>query len=311
MTTVNSDVLIYNQLAQTSYLERLQDVTQVFNAQSRGAILLTDELIEGDFEKNAFYKLGGEIAHRDVNSLAPVTPDKIAMGEMVGVKVPFKYGPYETTEEAFKRRARSVDEFSVIVGQDYADAQVAYAFKLATASLTGAINTNPNMLATGSLATDGKKALTAAMRKYGDRFSRIAIWLMDSATYFDIVDGAITDQVFNEADVVIYGGSPGTLGIPVLVTDQAPANTVFALQSNAVELKTSQLPAFRAYEDNTKENLIIGVRAEGVFNINVLGYSYLEANGANPDAAALSIPSAWEKYATSDKATAGVILTLS
>ncbi|MGS5769808.1 major capsid protein, partial [Acinetobacter baumannii] len=33
-TTVNSDMIIYNQLAQTAYLERLQDNLNVFNEAS-------------------------------------------------------------------------------------------------------------------------------------------------------------------------------------------------------------------------------------------------------------------------------------
>ena len=106
-TTVNSDMIVYNDLAQTAYLERIQDVMDIFNGSSNGAIILDNELIEGDLRKRAFYKLGGSIAHRDVNSVATIAGQKIGSGEMVGVKVPFKYGPYETTEEAFKRRARS------------------------------------------------------------------------------------------------------------------------------------------------------------------------------------------------------------
>ncbi len=40
------------------------------------------------------YKVGGSIKHRDVNSNAKVTPEKIGAGESVGVKIPYKYGPY-------------------------------------------------------------------------------------------------------------------------------------------------------------------------------------------------------------------------
>ncbi|MEF0862116.1 MULTISPECIES: major capsid protein, partial [Gammaproteobacteria] len=86
-TTVNSDMIIYNQLAQTAYLERLQDNLNVFNEASNGAIIYRNEIIQGDFNKNAFYKVGGSIKHRDVNSNAKVTPEKIGAGESVGVKI--------------------------------------------------------------------------------------------------------------------------------------------------------------------------------------------------------------------------------
>lgn len=309
-TTVNSDVVIYNELAQTAYLERLQDNLGLFNKASNNAIVLLDENLEGDFNKEAFYKIGGAIEHRDVNSTAAATAKKIAMAERVGVKVPFKYGPYETTEEAFKRRGRSVDEFSFLVGQDYADAVIAGYWKYATAALQGAVGSNTDMLVKAKLSEHGRKVITKGMRKFGDKFSNMSLLVMDAASYFDIVDGVLTDKLYQEANTVVYGGTPGTMGIPVLVTDQAKANTIYGLQSGAIRITSSQLPAFRAYEINDQENLAVGVRAEGVFNLDILGYSYKETAGANPNLDTLAATANWTKYATSNKNTAGVIFDI-
>lgn len=309
-TTTNNDVIIYNELAQTAYLERLQDNLAVFNKMSNGAIVLRDELIEGDFKKETFYKIGGSIGHRDVNSTAKVEGKKIAMGERVGVKVPFSYGPYETTEEAFKRRGRSPEEFSLIVGQDYADALMVGYWRYATASLNGAIGSNSAMMAKAKLSEHGKKVLTKGMRAFGDKFSRLSLWIMDSESYLDIVDGAIDNKLFQEADTVIYGGLPGTMGIPVLVTDQAKKDTIYGLQAGAINITNSQLPAFRSYDINDQVNLGIGIRAEGAFNIDVLGYSYKTTAGANPNLETLAATASWEKWATSNKNTAGVILDI-
>lgn len=310
-TTVNSDLVIYNDLAQTAYLERIQDVIDIFNAASAGAFVLDNDLIEGDLRKRAFYKLGGSIAHRDVNSTGKVDAQKIGAGEMVGVKVPFKYGPYETTEEAFKRRARSLEEFSELVGQDYADAVLEGYVQYAMAGLKAAIGANANMVATGSFATDGKKVLTKGMRKFGDRFARIALWTMDSSTYFDMVDQAIAEKVYEEAGVVIYGGQPGTMGKPVLVSDTIPADTIFGLQAGAIKVTESQPPGFRSYPINDQENLGMGFRAEGTFNLDLLGYSWKDsAGGVNPTLASIGSGANWTKYATSDKVTAGVLINL-
>src|SRR3546814_7247783 len=84
-TTLNSDMVIYDDLAQTAYLERIQDVLEVFNASSAGAIRLVNENIEGDFKKRAFYTVGGSIVHRNVNTDATVNPAKIGSGEMVEI----------------------------------------------------------------------------------------------------------------------------------------------------------------------------------------------------------------------------------
>lgn len=310
-TTVNSDLIIYNDEAQTAYLERVQDNLDVFNASSNGAIVLDNELIEGDFRKRAFYKLNGSLEHRDVNSDAKVNGKKIAAGEAVGVKAPWKYGPYQTTEEAFKRRGRPVDEFSQIIGQDVADATLEGFIQYATASLRASIGSNANMVVDANIATDGKRTLTRGMRKFGDKFGRIALWVMHSSAYFDIVDEAITNKIYEEAGVVIYGGLPGTLGKPVLVTDTAPADVIFGLVSNAVVITESQAPGFRSYDINDEENLAIGYRAEGVVNIDVLGYSWNEtAGGANPTLAAVGSAANWKKHANSDKVTAGVMINL-
>lgn len=310
-TTVNSDMVIYNQLAQTAYLERIQDNLEVFNAASNGAIVYRSEAIEGDFDKKAFYKVGGSIEHRDTNSTAPISLKKIGSGESIGVKCPYKYGPYSSTEEAFKRRARTLEEFAVLIGQDMADALMVGRLKYSLAALEAAIGGNAAMVAAGDIATDGRKALTRGMRKFGDKFGRIALWVMNSDTYFDIIDQALTEQVYGESEIVVYGGLPGTLGKPVLVSDQVPTDKAFGLQGGAIQVIESQAPGFRAYDVNDQENLGMAIRSEGTFNVELLGYSWKEASGgANPNLAAIAAAANWIKHATSNKMTSGVLLDL-
>lgn len=314
-TTVNSDLVIYNEQVQTAYLERLQDVLDVFNTASQGALTLTSTAIEGDLKRSTFYTVGGSLGHRDVNSVAAVTGAKIGAGETIGVKSPWKYGPYETTEEAFKRRARSPEEFSQLVGTDMADAFLAYAIQAAFASLDAAIGGNTAMNVTASWATDGKKVLTKGMRKFGDRFNRISVFGMSSATYFDLVDNAIDEKLYEEAGVVIYGGQPGTMGKPVLVSDRIADEKIYALQPGAVQITESQAPGVRSYQINDQENLALGYRAEGAFNVDLLGYSWA-ADAAtpapiNPNVAQLGTAANWTKWATDDKSTAGTIIALS
>lgn len=313
-TTVNNDTRIYDAVAQTSYLERIQDVLEVFNQNSAGAINLRSDAISGDFTRSAIYKIGGKIEHRDVNSTASVEEQKIGTDESIGVKVPWKYGPYSATEEAFKRRGRSVDEFYQLVGKDAADAVLAGFIEHAFVSLDAAISSNPDMVASGSFATDHKKVLTKGLRKLGDRRDRIVVFAMDSTAYSDLVDDAIDQKIFEETGVVIYGGLPGTMGKPVLVSDKIPANKIFGLQAGAIEVVESQAPGFRSYEENGKENLSIGYRAEGTFNLKMLGYSW-NTNGAtpapaNPTLAQLGSGSNWYKYALDNKSTAGVVINL-
>ena len=192
-----------------------------------------------------------------------------------------------------------------------ADALVAGRLQYGLTALKAAITSNPDMVAKGSIATDGRKALTKGMRKFGDKFGRISLWVMNSDTYFDIVDEALTNQVYGESELVIYGGLPGTLGKPVLVTDLVGDNDAFGLQAGALTVTESQAPGFRAYDINDEENLAIGMRAEGTFNLDLLGYSWDSSKGANPTLALLGADANWQKYATSNKMTAGTLLDLS
>uniref|UniRef100_UPI001F11FDCD major capsid protein n=1 Tax=Pseudomonas viridiflava TaxID=33069 RepID=UPI001F11FDCD len=97
----------------------------------------------------------------------------------------------------------------------------------------------------------------------------------------------------------------------VLVTDTAPTDVIFGLLPSAVPITESQAPGFRSYEVNDEENLAIGYRAEGVVNIDVLGYSWKEtAGGANPSLAAVGSSANWVKHSASDKVTAGVMIEL-
>lgn len=308
--TLNKDTVIYNELAQTSYLERQQDNLEVFNGASNGAITLQNKIIRGDFSKSAFYKIGGEIQHRDVNSDSAAVSKKIGMGEAVGVKVPYKYGPYATTEEAFKRRAKTVEEFAMLIGQDFSDASIKGHLQYALAALDAAISSNDAMVVKGSIAKQGRKALTKAMRAYGDKFGNIALWVMNSATFFDIVDDAITEKIYGEIGFVIYGGLPGTLGIPILVTDLVQGDNAYGLQRGAITVTESQAPGIRLYDINEQENLGIGYRSEGTFNLELLGYSWADSAGANPDLAKISDKTSWTMHVADDKSTAGVKLEL-
>jgi len=311
--SVNSDFFIYNDQAQTAYLERLQMVLDVFNAASNNTIRFVNELIEGDFRQRAFYDIGGEIVDRDVNSNAPVDIGSIGSGEHVGVKKPWKYLPIAATLESFARRARSIEEFSQLVGYNLADATMKYWINAATTALNAAIRTaTPSMVVTGkTISTDGKKVITSAFRKFGDRFPRIAALVMHSSSYIDFMDQAIDNKVYEEAGVVIYGGNPGTMGKPVVMTDTCPVDVIFGLQPGAVTITESQTPVLRQFEINDIENLAVGIRAEGVFNVELLGYSWdMAAGGKNPTMEKLGNQNSWEKVAKDNKATAGVIIDL-
>lgn len=304
--TINEDLIIYNREIQTSFLERQQDVLNVFNDSSNGAIVLRNEMIEGDFDKSAYYKDFGEVSDRDVNSTSSVDLDSIDQGERIGVKYAWKFNPVAITEESFKRRARSLSEFAQLTGAELADKVLMHNISVAMGSFDAAVDNNSAMKISGSFGGDGYKLMTKALRAFGDRSSRLALFAMDSATFYDMVDMSISERVFNEDFAVIHGGQPATFGRPILVSDQFESSTIYGLQTGAIQLTESQAPGTRLWDINDAENLALGFRAEGTVNIDLMGYSY--DGSSNPKLDDLKESDNWEKFVESDKNTAGVVV---
>jgi hypothetical protein len=311
-TTLNSSMVIYDRLMQTAYLERIQDVIDGFNGASSGAMVLRSEAVEGDVTRDAFYTLDATVGHRNVNSVGAASGVAFGADEMITVKTPWGFGPVESTEESFKRRNRTPEEHFTLSGQQLADHALRYQLRAAFASLEAAIGANTAMVASGNWEEDGKKLLTKGMRTLGDQFNRVAIWAMNSAEYFNLVDQAISDKIFEEAGLVVYGGQPGTMGKPVLVTDEAPADIIFGLQAGAVEIVESQAPGILNERVGGLDNIVIRTQAEGAFNVGMMGYSWGVNNStpapANPNLTQLGTGANWVKYAQSNKATAGFII---
>ena len=146
-----------------------------------------------------------------------------------------------------------------MIGVDVADATLEGYIKYALQGLVAAIGANADMTVSADIATDGKKTLTRGLRKYGDKFNRVALFVMHSTTYFDIVDQAIDNKIYEEAGVVVYGGQPGTLGKPVLVTDTMPVDAILGLVAGAVSVTESQAPGFRSYDINDRKTLPLAI----------------------------------------------------
>ena len=85
---------------------------------------------------------------------------------------------------------------------------------------------------------------------------------------------------------------------------------ILGLVAGAVSVTESQAPGFRSYDINDQENLAIGYRAEGTVNVELLGYSWDETKGANPDLTKIGTGANWNKHFTSNKSTAGVLIKL-
>lgn len=309
LSTHPSDMVVYNDMAHSGYLEAVQDNVNLFNQASNGCIVLDAHKIIGNFKRESFFKAETDITWRDVESDDPVTSTGIAMGETIGAKIPWKLSPKKITHESLDRAGQDGSVFALLMGKRTAESLVSYQVTHALRALFASAS-SAGMTVEGSLKKERQVSLTRALRKYGDKAGRVKLFVMHSETYNDLVDKTITDPTYQAESVVLYGSSPATLGRAVLVTDVCPVNQVFGLTENAVTITESSTPIFVFYADNGTENLGVMYRGEGNFNIELLGYSYVEEQGINPKLDTISSPAAWKKIVKSDKLLGAVVLVI-
>jgi len=315
-----SDFIIYHDEFFGGMVEILQQNAEAFNEASSGAIRLVTMAHRGDYEKESFFKsIAALVSRRDPTSTSGVTDTALTQGERVGVKLNRRIGPVSDTLDAFRKIAEDPSEFSFLLGQQIGPAVAIEYLNSSLTALSAAIGAvaalNYDHTAVGS-GTLSHTALVRGLSKFGDRASRVIAWVMHSKPYFDLIENAIADKIFEEAGLVVYGGQPGTLGKPVIVTDDAAlTNTtpdpdeyyILGLVEGAAEASESEQREIVTDTITGEENLRYRIQGEYAFNLKLKGYTWDVTNGgANPNAAALGTGSNWDKVASDNKLTAGI-----
>lgn len=320
-TGTKSDFLIYSEEFFSGFNELVQQNSGVFNAASANAMRLVPRMLKGEFEKESFFKaVETLVSHRDPTSTSAVNAQKLEQGELVGVKLNRKIGPAEQTMDAFKKIQVDPREFSFILGQQAGEEALRDYVNTGALALTTALNTESGLV-TSVLAEVASKLkadyLIRSMAKMGDRSQRVRAWVMHSKPWFDLMEGQVAGGATNIADVVIYGGAPGTLGRPVIVTDSpnlinldsdgvAESYNVLGLTDSAVVLNQSEDESILSDVVLGKENIIMQYQGEYAYNLKVKGFAY--DGTANPNDATIATASSWDFIMHDVKLGPGVLL---
>lgn len=318
-----SDFKIYEPEFYGGMAEGIAQNVQAFNAASNGAIRLVARALKGHYEKESFFKdISGLISRRDITSVSAATDLAMTQGEFVSVKVNRKIGPAAQTIDAFRKAGLSPQEMSFSLGKMIGDRKLKDYINTAILSAETALDGQSALKVDKSAAsptTLTHQWLVAAMALLGDSAQNIRAWVMHSKPFFDLMGQAITDKIFGVADVTIFGGGPGSLGKPIIVTD-APAlwdlngsaldtYNVLGLVDGAVTVTESEEQEIVSEVVTGLENLVMRLQGEYAFNVGVKGFQWDVANGGpNPDDTALGVTTNWDKAATENKNLAGVRL---
>ena len=322
-TGTKSDFKIYHEEFFSGLNETVQQNSGVFNAASANAMRLVPRMLKGEFEKESFFKaVETLVSHRDPTSTSAVNAQKLEQGELVGVKLNRKIGPAEQTMDAFRKIQVDPREFSFILGQQAGEEALRDYVNTAALALTTAINTESGLVTSVLTESDSNlkaEYLIRSMSKMGDRSQRIRAWVMHSKPWFDLMEGQVAGGATNIADVVIYGGAPGTLGRPVIVTDSpylinldsdgaAESYNVLGLTDGAAVLNQSEDESILSDTVLGKENIIMQYQGEYAYNLKIRGFAY--DGSANPNDATLGTPASWNFLMHDVKLGPGTLLVV-
>ena len=317
-----SDLAVYSEYAYSSMTEVLRQRIDLFNAATGGAITLRSAAHQGDFSDVAFFaKISGLVRRRNSYGSGSVGEKKLAHLVDTMVKVAAGTPPVRLDPGQFKWIQQNPEVAGAALGQQLAVDTMAdmlnvglgasyAALSAQTAVVYDAIgNTSPeNTLSFGNLNN--------GQAKFGDQASTISAWVMHSKPMFDLYGKNLSnaERLFNYGNINVMRDPFGKLLVMTdsqnLVIAGTPNNyAVLGLVPGAVIIDQNNDYTANEEAKNGDENIIRTFQAEWSYNVGVRGFSWDKTNGGkSPNDAALLTATNWDKYATSHKDLAGVVV---
>lgn len=319
-----SNMVVYQDQFYTGFVESVQSNLDVFNAAGFNTISLQTLFHRGQQKEKAFFLKSNGIYHRDPTSVASRTPISMSADDVKSIKV--KKGDYYSfTLDSVQDQGMTPEEMVFNIGRASAENITEQWRESAISALVGAYQLAALQPAGAKElvydATDGTLEtadLIAAMPLFGDKTMKIKCWVMHSKVYWDLVGNqAASTTADGVADMVVMGGTPATLGKPVIVVD-SPAlinlngsatdtyNT-FGLVEGAVTIEESVLPNVLIEDKTGLDNIVRAVQAEWSYTVGLKGISY-ESATKNPQDSDLLTSSNWAAVFTSKKDLPGIMI---
>lgn len=312
-----SNMQVYNDEIVGTTIELLGQKTDVFNAASGGAIVLSSAAWKGDFSKESFFNQIAS-ARRRVDRYAAIAvqaPTALTQGEHVGVKVAGGFGPvlFEPSQMTWLNEdpasaIRAISEgFSDALLQD----QLNTAIASAVAAVSGQAALVNDVSATAGLTLN---ALNNSHAKFGDQSQLLVADVMTGAAWHKLIDKALTNssQLFASGNVMvvdILGKRYVISDIPALYEAGTP-NKSKVLSVTASGIIVDNTSDIIANMDTSNGNTRIQTtwQADYSFGLKLKGYSWDVTNGGkSPTDAELATASNWDKAVAENKHTLGTL----
>lgn len=318
-----SDLAVYSEYAYSAFSETLRQQVDLFNAATGGAIMLQSAAHQGDFSDVAFFAkvTGGLVRRRNAYGSGTVAEKVLKHLVDTSVKVAAGTPPVRLDPGQFRWIQQNPEVAGAAMGQQLAVDTMADMLNVGLGSVYSALSQVAAVVydATGNTAPDDGPTwnnLNNGQAKFGDQSSQIAAWIMHSTPMHKLFANNLSnsERLFTYGTVNVVRDPFGKLLVMTDSPNLFEAGTpnvyrILGLVPGAVMV--GQNNDFDANEEtkNGDENIIRTYQAEWSYNVGVKGFAWDKANGGkSPTDAALFTSTNWDKYATSEKDLAGVVV---
>lgn len=303
-----SGLTFYEEDFDTGVYQALRQQAALFNAASRGTIVLEPGARKGRKPKRTFFQeLDSLIQTRDPSGTGTVAPVEVQNTEHGSIKV-FITAPLKFRSQDWVDTGLSNQTGTRLYGTNYGNALARRYINSALAALVGGIQA----VGAGAIhdfsgsGTMDYGQLNQGAGKFGDARQSLVGMAGYSKVFTDLLGQAFSSQqvAFQLGTSTIYNGSLPTMGLHIIQSDAppllesgSPDNYWTALLvPGAVTIKTGpsrQVFSFIAGDgDTTPENQTWLLSTETEFEIILKGVSWTGA-GDNPNDAALATVGNW------------------
>lgn len=315
-----SDLQVFSEYTYAAMTEVLDQQIELFNAASRNTIQLQPAAHQGDFSEIAFFKkISGLVRRRDAYGTGDLTAKDMSHLLDTMVKVAAGTNPVNIPPGQFKWIQQNPKDAGAAMGQQLAGDSMADMLntsigvaRVALANVAGLTHD----ITGESVKTANARSLVKAAGKFGDRYADVAAWVIHSVPLHDIFDSNLANatSLFKYETVAVVADPFGRVYI---CTDSAGLKTAgipdvywtLGLTPGAVHVHPNNDFTEVTVPVVGKENINQVFQAEWSFQLGIKGFSWDKANGGkSPADAALMTATNWDKYATSLKDCAGVVL---
>lgn len=311
------DLQVFNKQTHTAMTEFVAQDIEKFNQASAGTIILQNTPTEGDFDiRSSFKAISGLVRRRNVYGTGNVDAKRLEHLLNISVKVAAGTPPIQWENAQYNWIMQNPELAAITIGEQLAKARLADMLNTAVLAGSAAIGGNAATVHDDNKNLPTFRTLNSGAAKFGDRSGALKAWVVHSSVMHNLFDNALTngERLFAYDNVNVIRDPFGRLFVvtdsPALVkTGATPIYNTLGLVENAIIVNGNNDFDSVIKRETGQENLQSVFQAEWSYNVGVLGYKWNETSGGkSPDDTKLGTSTNWEKSATSDKDTAGVLI---